>query len=353
VSYASIASDVTSANSSYISYVSSNFKTDSLSSIWSGGAATTLLNDVKTVLDNVTENSNNVSSFTTALNKLDEYKQKKELLDSDNEKMESYRTQLRNTPNDEYNRTTIERLNSNISSLQTEITNLTTEKSNLKKTIVDALNSITSISSTIQAVSSVDVSGDLDGYVVNLYDLLSDFQSGKLSNMNGSLYNYYSQEEVQSTLDKVQQQYSGRDAAVNSALSVMSLASQKGVKLDYVWGGGHHSGSATINDVAQGTDCSGFVSWAVDQGTSSSFQSMTTSGLINQGQQVNYENAKRGDILVSGGHAILIVDNDANSKNFLVAEASTPSVGVVLRTRSYSSIYGEYQARDLSSLYGN
>ena len=352
MSYASIASEVKSLNSTFVSYVSSNFKVADFSNVWTGPAATTLLDDMKSTIDKVTQNTGYVDSFVSALQDLETYKTKKLSLNTKNDNLKSKQSQLANTPNDEKHANLISTLNGQISTLQTDINKLETELKTLKQKIVSSLGSVSSIGSTATVKSSVDASSDLDGYVVDLYELLSTFESGKLSQMNGSLYDYYSKEEVQATLDDVQSKYSGRDAAVNSALAIISLASAKGKKLDYVYGGGHNSSAVTSTDnVATGVDCSAFVSWAVQQGATSEFSTTTAAYLCNRGSYTTYENAKKGDILVCGAHAILIVDNDPEAKAFLVAEATSSGGGVVIRKRTYSSVNGEYQVRDLSSVY--
>ena len=134
------------------------------------------------------------------------------------------------------------------------------------------------------------------------------------------------------------------------------MAADVGVKLDYDWGGGHTSVTST-DAVATGTDCSAFASWAINQGAAETFNTQSTAGLIGVGSQTSFEDAQQGDILVyrnnSQGHVVMIIDNDPETQQFLVAEAASPDTGVVMKTRSYASLAGIYQARDLSSIYND
>ena len=140
-----------------------------------------------------------------------------------------------------------------------------------------------------------------------------------------------------------------------SVLSNRKVADEK-LKLDYDWGGGHTSVTST-DAVATGTDCSAFASWAINQGAAENFNTQSTAGLIGVGSQTSFEDAQQGDILVyrnnSQGHVVMIIDNDPETQQFLVAEAASPDTGVVMKTRSYASLAGIYQARDLSSIYND
>ena len=49
----------------------------------------------------------------------------------------------------------------------------------------------------------------------------------------------------------------------------------------------------------------------------------------------------------------MIVANDPSKQEFLVAEAGNSDDGVIVKSRSYASLCGAYQARDLSSVYNS
>lgn len=347
MNYSSIASSLRTGVESFSSSVS-GIKSSSFDSIWSGSAHDTLTSNLTKAVDNINKQKESVQKFADALDKLQEYKDNKEKLDS-------LKTSLSNTPNTEENA-------SRRSELSNEINSLGTKNSSLKSSIQSTLSSISSVSKQFEVVDyQVSDSDDYKEYVVDLYDFLTLFNSGTLTKMpdggsGSSLYDYYSKEEVEARLNEIKSQYSGRDAAVNCALGIMKMASDVGLKLDYDWGGGHTSVTST-DAIATGSDCSSFASWAINQGASETFNTKCVSGLVNVGTKTSFENAQKGDILLysnsTSGHVVMIVDNDPETQQFLVAEASGSNTGVVMKTRSYASLSGKYQARDLSSIYND
>lgn len=347
--YAAIASEVKSANSTFNSYVSSNFKPDSLLAIWSGPAATTMTDDLKKTINKVNTNNGYVDAFVNALNDLEKYKTKKEAIAKKEASKKTYSDQLANTPNTKANATVIQQLRTAINTLQTEINTLTSEANALRTKINSNLASVAPVATTVTEKSNYQSTTQLSEYASLIDDLVSASKS--LVELKGSsLYRVYSKEEVEATINQVKSQYSGREAAVNSALAIINMAAEKGKKLEYVWGGGHHHDPhTTLDDVANGTDCSGFASWAVQQGCSADFQTAPCAYLINRGRDVEYQYAQAGDILVCGSHVCLIVKNDPVNGVFYTAEST--GGGAVVKKRSYSSVKGQYKARDLSEYY--
>lgn len=317
----------------------------SFGSIWSGEVYNNLSGNLTTSLDKIEKQRQNVNKYAGALEKLQEY------VDND-KKIDSLTYTLSQISDTEENAYRIKKIKNSISTLKTN-------NASLKKSIESIVSGITSVSSEFEIIK-VDLSSfeDYKGYVVDTTEFLQLFQSGTLSKMRdgASLYDYYTEEEVDNKLNEIKSKYTGRDAAVNCALGIMQMAADVGLKLDYDWGGGH----AEVTDVdhlATGTDCSAFASWAINQGAADTFTTRTTAGLINVGEKISYEDAQKGDILVYNtgdeGHVVMIVDNDPETQQFLVAEAAGSSTGVVVKTRSYASLSGTYQARDLSSIYNN
>lgn len=343
MNYSSIASTIRS-NVSSLEQSISNINDISFAGIWSGDAYNNLSSNLKTSVSNINTQKETALKYADALDKLQEYKEQKETFDS-------LKTDLANTPNNEENASVRSDLNNKINTLGSSLSSLKTE-------IQSLLNGISSVGKEFEIID-YQVSDDYSGYVVDLYDFLNLFNSGTLTKMsdsgNGSsLYDYYSKEEVESRINEIKSQYSGRSAAVNCALGIMDMAADVGLKLDYDWGGGHSTVTST-DAVATGTDCSAFASWAINQGANGTFNTQSTAGLVNVGTQTSFENAQQGDILVyrnnSSGHVVMIIDNDPETQQFLVAEAANPETGVVMKTRSYASLAGKYQARDLSSIY--
>ncbi len=345
MNYSSIASSIRSAISSLEQCVS-DVKSISFSGVWSGDAYNNLSSNLNTSISNINTQKDESLKYADALDKLQEYKDKKETYDNLN-------NELNGIPNNAENASARHNLINEINSLGTSL-------SSLKSEIQSLLSGISSVGTEFEIIN-YQVSDNYSEYVVDLYDFLNLFNSGTLTKMpdsgtGSSLYDYYSKEEVDNKINDIKSQYSGRSAAVNCALGIMEMAVDVGVKLDYDWGGGHTSVTST-DAVATGTDCSAFASWAINQGAAETFNTQSTAGLIGVGSQTSFEDAQQGDILVyrnnSQGHVVMIIDNDPETQQFLVAEAASPDTGVVMKTRSYASLAGIYQARDLSSIYND
>lgn len=345
MNYSSIASSIRSAISSLEQCVS-GVKSISFSGVWSGDAYNNLSSNLNTSISNINTQKDESLKYADALDKLQEYKDKKETYDNLN-------NELNGIPNNAENASARHNLINEINSLGTSL-------SSLKSEIQSLLSGISSVGTEFEIIN-YQVSDNYSEYVVDLYDFLNLFNSGTLTKMSdsgtgSSLYDYYSKEEVDNKINDIKSQYSGRSAAVNCALGIMEMAADVGVKLDYDWGGGHTSVTST-DAVATGTDCSAFASWAINQGAAETFNTQSTAGLIGVGSQTSFEDAQQGDILVyrnnSQGHVVMIIDNDPETQQFLVAEAASPDTGVVMKTRSYASLTGIYQARDLSSIYND
>lgn len=345
MNYSSIASSIRSAISSLEQCVS-GVKSISFSGVWSGDAYNNLSSNLNTSISNINTQKDESLKYADALDKLQEYKDKKETYDNLN-------NELNGIPNNAENASARHNLINEINSLGTSL-------SSLKSEIQSLLSGISSVGTEFEIIN-YQVSDNYSEYVVDLYDFLNLFNSGTLTKMSdsgtgSSLYDYYSKEEVDNKINDIKSQYSGRSAAVNCALGIMEMAADVGVKLDYDWGGGHTSVTST-DAVATGTDCSAFASWAINQGAAENFNTQSTAGLIGVGSQTSFEDAQQGDILVyrnnSQGHVVMIIDNDPETQQFLVAEAASPDTGVVMKTRSYASLAGIYQARDLSSIYND
>lgn len=346
MSYSSIAENIRSKVDTLNTSIS-NCEEINFDSVWGGSAHNNLTSNLDSALKAIKTQRDNALNLADALDDLQIYKDNEEKIDSIN-------YALSNISNTEENQETIRKYNNQISGLQTT-------NSSLKTSIKTAINAITSVSTQFELVN-YEPSDNYKEYAVDLSEMLLLFESGaltKLSDSNSSsdsLYDYYSEAEVDSMIAGIKEKYSGRDAAVNCALGVMQMAADVGLKLDYDWGGGHTT-VTDIDAVATGVDCSAFASWAINQGASSTFNTRCTDSLVYVGDKVSYEDAQKGDILVynSGGegHVVMIVDNDPETQQFLVVEASGKNAGVIMQTRSYASLSGTYQARDLSSIYND
>lgn len=212
---------------------------------------------------------------------------------------------------------------------------------------------------------------DYGDFIVDVDDLLAAYSSKSddpLKILNGgSLYDYYNSYDengnviegsgkayVEGLILDIRNKYSGRDAAVNSALAILQLAADKGIKIDY-----EHKGTAGIRpyvrttDVASGVDCNPFVSWCVDKGVDTGFQWRPVQNFQKVGTEIKRDDwgtAKPGDLLSSEGHIIIIVENDPEREVFTVAHAAGTNVGIVLEEKPYSKM-GKYSLRDMTEVY--
>ena len=340
MSYGGIASQIRSYCSTLKS--SNDGISDSKFGKWTGKAHDTLTSNLTDAKSTLSSQISALENFANTLDNVQKY--------VDNKGQISNKKSALSGMDPEKNASSIATLNSQISALQSENDSLASS----------IRSSLSGISSTGKKYSIIETkaptsTGQLS---FDVKSLLSKFTSGSLKKMadGDSLYNYYSKSEVQSYLNEITSKYKGRDAAVNSALAIINLAAQKGLKLDYDWGGGHGSQASTDN-VATGVDCSGFASWAVNQGAANGFTPRATGSLISTGAKVSYSQCKPGDLLVKhsngSGHVYLVIQNDVENQKFIVAEASGSKVGVKLSEYAYSKISGTYVARDMSSIYGN
>ena len=368
----------------------------SFDTVWSGNAHDFMITSLNDLIMRTQVEITNIRIYADALDYLQRYKNYQE-------KLIQYKSQYDSTPD------TKEYKNKRIN-LMSLINTLNGASSESIKVISNKLSSFAAIDSEIEVVTYdpsgedygqfivdsdsivdsdtiVDSSdnGDKDvtdkpsnstlkdygDFIVDVDDLLAAYSyksEEPLRILNGgSLYDYYNSYDengkviegsgkayVEGLILDIRNKYSGRDAAVNSALAMLQLAADKGIKIDY-----EHKGTLGISpyvrttDVASGVDCNPFVSWCVDKGVDTGFQWRPVQSFRNVGTEIERENwssAKPGDLLSSEGHIIIIVENDPEKEVFTVAHASGTSVGIVLEEKSYSNM-GNYSLRDMTEVY--
>lgn len=324
-------------------------------SVWSGGAHDKLTSSLKMITDNLKQQEASISEFCTGLALLQNYKDNKQ-------KISALSASLSVLPN------TKEHANER-SAIQANINELVATNERLRTSIESAMNSVTAIASA--GVSSVTVNyGDLN-YMYDLAEIYAMYNtSGQLRKLNDgqSLYKLYDQYDEQGNLVvsgkdyveglilQIQQRYNGREAAVNSALAMLQLAADKGVKLDY-----EHKGTrgqepyVPTEQVASGVDCNPFASWCVDKGTPGGFQWRPVGSFKSVGTTIPYEEwyrAQPGDVFVSDGHVGIIVANYPDRKEIITAEASGSTAGIITKTKTYATMrqYGN-QIQDMTNVY--
>ncbi len=187
--------------------------------------------------------------------------------------------------------------------------------------------------------------------------LLGTFTNEKLPTLSKSIADLCDPKQVQLMLDIICEKYSQtpREAAVRCALLLLSLSAANGGKIPYVWNGGHADPDYVyLSTVLAGSDCSGFVSWVVQQ-VNLSYPTSNADSMRWRGPQLyrtNFQNAQPGDILMSSTHVCFILANDPVNHCFIVAEEHKESGGLVISTRPYkSSADSGYCVVDLSKYY--
>ncbi len=341
--YSSIATSIRS-KSSLVSDSLSAISNISFSSNWKGSAYESLTSKVTEIIGKIEKEQSNINTFADALDKLQKYKDNKKTISNYKSKLSSYPTTAK-----------YKNIRSQYSSA---ISALENSNSNLRKEIVAVMSSFGAVSSESIMLDLGAITNGNINYVIDVHALLEIYKSGKLTKLGDgvSLYNYIPEEQVLQMLSNIQSEYSGREAAVNSALLMLSLAAQNNVKLDY-----EHKGTkgqepyVPTAQVASGVDCNPFASWVVDKGTENGFQWRPVGCFKEVGTaipQSNWDQAQPGDVFVSDGHVGVIIENDPSTNTFICAEASGSNVGIILQTRTYSSLKkNDYQIRDMTNVY--
>lgn len=361
-------------NSGDLSYGLERIDAIPFGGVWQGEAYDCLSGYLRIASNKMLIEQGNIVTFTSAMNLLEKYKANKE-------KIGQLTAELNALPDDE-------EYDGQRSALQQQIQKLTQENMELRTTIITLLSSIKANSAELSLVT-FSTGKTLDYIQPNLsldydvYQILAAYQNRwgdsdgnsdpVLMQLHGSdsLYDYYNQIDqngnvikgsgekyIKSVLANIQQKYSGRDAAVNSALAILKLAADKGVKLDYKHKGTAHNPYVSTDDLVTGIDCNPFTSWVVDKGVESGFQWRPVGGFHSVGEHLDdWSQAQPGDVFVhtsdgNGNHVGIIIANDPEHGIFITAEAKGGDIGIVTTTRSYASLKGQgYEVRDMTSVY--
>lgn len=170
-------------------------------------------------------------------------------------------------------------------------------------------------------------------------------------------------------LQYIQENYSGREAAVNSALVILQLASDRRVKYNYYHKGTGSDPETSTQQVLSGVDCNAFASWFIAQGTKEEFHWQSCEMLRNDdpkydfisGPKIDFNNGQPGDIFINelpsggrGAHVGVIIRNNPEKGTMIVAEAANPTDGIILCEVSYQELIDKnegYHVRDMSKFY--
>lgn len=341
-------------------------KNISFDGIWSGSAYDKLSKDLSSSISKVDTLQADFETFSSAVDKLDTYKANKEEADRIQTEINGISVPDSNEDPDGA-AAALDR----ISKLEAARDKLLEENKALKAEIEALLNGISTIESELSAVvvNLSDYTNYMD-YVFDIDKLKADYSGYlRMLGVSDSLYNYYNsynpdgtvipgsgKKYVESVILGIQNKYSGREASVNSALAILKLAADKGVKINY-----QHAGTMGIEPyvptaaVVSGIDCNPFVSWALDKGTPNGFQWRPVTDFVNIGKTVsrnNWGNSLPGDVLANGKHVSLIVANDPVNHTFTIAQSSGAQLGVNIITVSYQTLMNTgYTVRDMTDIY--
>lgn len=164
--------------------------------------------------------------------------------------------------------------------------------------------------------------------------------------------------------------YGTRAGVVAAAVTLIGeLGNNYNVKVPYFWGGGHFDGVVVgalntwgttqchtyANNTSYnycGLDCSGFVSWAVKNGGFSIGSTTNYARTLPNVRKVTLSNSavmEPGDLLESDGHVILIIGIEESTGNYICAEASGNSAGVLFTRRPFNC--SGYWGVDMEGFY--
>lgn len=229
-------------------------------------------------------------------------------------------------------------------------------------------------------------------YVLNVSDLVDMYINGGLKKLKGekAAWNMYYYDEyttinengeivfdgeryTNDLLEYIQKNYSRREAAVNSALVILQLAADRGVKYDYenkgTIGSGENRPEIVIKDVLSGVACNGFTSWVIAQGCEERFPWLSCEALRNDdpnlwdgfisGPRIESSEALPGDIFINelpsrggGAHVGIIIENNKESETFVIAEASGENEGIIIHEISYRDLENSgFHVRNMEKFY--
>lgn len=346
--------------------------------VWSGtshNTLTTALNDTLTKADKALQDLEN---FSAAMDLLDQYKANKEKI----EKLTAERDSI-SVPDAEKFPAEAAAAAARINELNAQITELTEKNKSLRVDIEARLSLFTEISVSLDLiVYDVKNTQQYMDFVFDIYELKAKYDNrwGDKDGITGdpltklgdksSLFNLYNELDengnpikgtgkayIEGIITQIQNEYSGREAAVNCALAMLQLAADKGVKIDYHAHGTDADPYTSTADVALGVDCNPFTGWVVDKGTPGGFQWRPVGNFKSVGETLeDWTQAQPGDVFVvsngSSNHVGVIIENNPETKEFICAEAKGQDVGIVLNTRTYQNLdSGGYQIRDMTNVY--
>lgn len=138
-----------------------------------------------------------------------------------------------------------------------------------------------------------------------------------------------------------------REKSINAVKVLDTICANANVRIQY--NQNYHGDNGTepsLDNIVKGADCSSYVSWALSQGGDCLLG--TTKWILPDyigTNRVDYTELKAGDVLLSGGHTVFILENTGSE--LIVSHAASAESGPGIKVEKFSYSYCENQG-----LYG-
>lgn len=316
-----------------------------LKGVFIGASATKLSNDITTCLTDLKMVIDKTNSLANILNLVEEHNSSVKTLKSYEAQKNSWIPNINNLNESNPYSSKVEAWNRKVKNLEKEI------QSNLPQVtrITNTINLITptidysykdytkTASATIPNVSGLKAYSSVT-YQELLAKATSDWIVGFKNNSYGlktsTLANCgYTAEEIDNIIEARFLGATPRERAVISALTVIELGLDKGIKSNYELSRNFFNSVSKPYDtnalINHGADCASYISWALNESSDSTFNNATTKTIRNQGVKTSYENLQPGDILYNSSHVAMVIENNINGQNgnIVVADASHYETG--------------------------
>lgn len=372
--YKEASSNVTSTNQT-ISTSLSSIKNISFDGVWSGDAYNSLSKALQQSIESAENVQNDLEKFSEILSQLEQYKALKEEIDALTEEINSIT--IPSSP-PEAAAAAMSKKNSLIAKRET----LITQKNQLRQVIEASLAAFKSIEAKIEVIQyDPNQYKDYLDYLLDVDELLAIYMNGKKDNIPGDgliisddlaqMYDSYDEngnrikgsglKYIEEQILNIQKKYSGREAAVNSALLILQLAADKGIKIEYdAHGTSSREPYVKTETLLEGIDCNPFASWVIDKGTPGGFQWRPVPNFGSVGVELSdWTQAQPGDMFyykegngTAWGHVGIIIENNPETKTFITAEAANTGEGIVLKTQTYDNLHRRsYHVHDMTNVY--
>ncbi len=360
--YTNLANSLTKESTNLNSDVTNiNTLLTTLKVVYTGASETKLSRDINTSLTDLKGVIDKTNALANTLKLIEEHNSSVRTLNSYESQKSSWSPDI-NNPNESNPYTSkVEAWNRKVKNLEKEIrsslpqvTKITNVTNLIKPTIDFSYKDYTKKAST--AISSVS---GLKAYSsVTYQELLAKATSEWLGGFKNNSYGLktstlakcgYTAEEIDNIIKARFVGATPRERAVISALTVIELGLDKGIKSNYELSTNFFNSVSKPYDtntlINHGADCASYLSWALNESSDSTFNNASTKTLRNQGVKTSYDNLQPGDIIYNSSHVAMVIENNINGNdgNIVVADASHYDTGgypdgIRLQKVSYNSL---------------